>query len=143
MLLIQAINFGSCFLLMRELPPVGSVPPKRKGVSRLIAAARYSIDGLRAAFASEEAFRLEVLVSIVCIPLALWLGESGVERVLLIGSLLLLMIIELLNTALEAVVDRIGFEYHELSKQAKDIGSAAVFIGMVLVAVVWGTILLS
>ena len=118
------------------------IPPKRKGVARLLAAARYSYAGLRTAFSSEEAFRLEVLALLVLTPLALWLGKDGVERALLIGVLLLLMIIELLNTAVEAVVDRIGAEYHELSRQAKDVGSAAVFIGMLLVVVVWGFILL-
>ena len=118
------------------------VPPKRRGIARLIAAAGYSFAGLRSAFASEEAFRLEVVVFVLFTPVALYLGENGVERALLIGVLLLLMIIELLNTAVEAVVDRIGSDYHELSKQAKDVGSAAVFLGMVLVALVWGLVLL-
>lgn len=119
-----------------------SVPPKRKGIARLIAAAGYSFAGLRSAFASEEAFRMEVVVFVLFTPVALYLGENGVERALLIGVLLLLMIIELLNTAVEAVVNRIGSDYHELSKQAKDVGSAAVFLGMVLVALVWGLVLL-
>lgn len=119
-----------------------TVPPKRKGISRLIAAAGYSFAGLRAAFASEEAFRMEVVVLVLFSPVAFFLGETGVERALLIGVLILLMIIELLNTAVEAVVDRIGSDYHELSRQAKDIGSAAVFLGMVLVALVWGLVLL-
>lgn len=128
---------------MSDLHPPDSVPPKRKGIARLVAAARYSIVGLRSAFRSEEAFRLEVLVLMFFSPLAIWLGETAVERVLLIGSLLLLMIIELLNTAIEAVVDRIGSEYHELSRAAKDFGSAAVFVGMGLVVVVWGMITFS
>lgn len=115
----------------------GVIPPKRKGIPRLIAAARYSLAGLRAAFASEEAFRLEVLVLVVGAPLALWLGESPVEKVLLIGSLLLLMIVELLNTGIEVLVNRVGSDYHELSGMAKDIGSAAVFVAMVMVAMVW------
>jgi diacylglycerol kinase (ATP) len=119
-----------------------SIPPKRHGIPRLIAAARYSIAGLRSAFASEEAFRLEVLTLVILTPLAFYLGQTAVEQILMIGSVMLLMIIELLNTAVEAVVDRIGSEYHELSRQAKDIGSAAVFIGMALVALVWGLILL-
>tara|TARA_R100001377_G_scaffold80946_1_gene60151 strand:- start:2379 stop:2789 length:411 start_codon:yes stop_codon:yes gene_type:complete len=122
------------------VPP--PIPPKRHGIPRLIAAARYSFAGLRAAFASEEAFRLEVLTLLVLTPVALYAGQTQVERVLLIGSIILLMIIELLNTAVEAVVDRVGSEYHELSRQAKDIGSAAVFLGMVTVAMVWGLILL-
>lgn len=120
----------------------GVIPPKRKGIPRLMAAARYSLAGLRAAFASEEAFRLEVLVLVVGAPLALWLGESPVEKVLLIGSLLLLMIVELLNTAVEVLVNRIGSDYHELSGKAKDIGSAAVFVAMAMVVMVWGILLL-
>lgn len=119
----------------------GVIPPKRKGIPRLIAAARYSLAGLRAAFASEEAVRLEVLVLVVGAPLALWLGESPVEKVLLIGSLLLLLIVELLNTAIEVLVNRIGSSYHELSGKAKDIGSAAVFVAMVMVAMVWALLL--
>jgi diacylglycerol kinase (ATP) len=126
--------------VLNSAPPV--IPPKRHGLPRLIAAARYSFAGFRAAFASEEAFRLEVLCLIILTPVALYFGQTPVEKILLIGVVLLLMVIELLNTAVEAVVDRIGSEYHELSRQAKDIGSAAVFIGMVLVAMVWGLILL-
>lgn len=120
----------------------GLIPPKRKGIPRLIAAARYSLAGLRAAFASEEAFRLEVAVLVFGAPLALWLGESPVEKVLLIGSLLLLLIVELLNTAIEVLVNRIGAGYHELSGRAKDIGSAAVFVAMVMVAMVWVLLLI-
>lgn len=126
--------------LVNASPP--PIPPKRHGIARLIAAARYSYAGLRSAFASEEAFRMEVFGLIILTPLALYFGQTPVERVLLIGSVMVLLIVELLNTAVEAVVDRIGSEYHELSRQAKDIGSAAVFIGMVLVALVWGLILL-
>jgi diacylglycerol kinase (ATP) len=117
------------------------VPPKRRGLPRLIAAARFSMSGLRSAFASEEAFRLEVLALLLLTPVALYFGATGVEKVLLIGSLLLLMIVELLNTAVERVVDRIGTDYHELSRQAKDIGSAAVLLGMMQVALVWGLLL--
>lgn len=123
-----------------SVPP--PIPPKRNGIPRLIAATRYSFAGLRTAFSTEEAFRLEVLTLIILTPVALFIGETAVEKVLLIGSIMVLLIVELLNTAVEAVVDRIGSEYHELSRQAKDIGSAAVFIGMVLVAMVWGLILL-
>ncbi len=121
------------------LPPV---PPKKKGLARLLAAAGYSFAGLRSAFASEEAFRLEVFTLVLAVPLALWLGENAVERVLLIGSVLLLLIVELLNTAVEAVVNRVGLEFHELSRQAKDIGSAAVFVCMALVAMVWIVLLI-
>jgi len=125
---------------MRDTSP--PVPPKKKGLARLVAAAGYSFAGLRSAFASEEAFRLEVFTLLVAVPLALWLGESAVERVLLIGSVLLLLIVELLNTAVEAVVNRVGLEFHELSRQAKDIGSAAVFVCMALVAMIWIALLI-
>lgn len=121
------------------LPPV---PTKKKGLARLLSAAGYSVAGLRSAFRSEEAFRLEVFTLILAVPMALWLGESAVERVLLVGSVLLLLIVELLNTAVEAVVNRVGLEFHELSRQAKDIGSAAVFVCMVLAAVVWIALLI-
>jgi len=127
---------------MHDAPTPPPVPPKRRGISRLIAAARYSFAGLSSAFRSEEAFRLECLALVVLSPLAFVLGDNALEVVLMIGSVMLLMIIELLNTAVEAVVDRIGVEYHELSRQAKDIGSAAVFVGMMLVAFVWGLLLL-
>jgi len=125
---------------LSAVPP--PIPPKRRGIPRLIAAARYSFAGLRSAFSSEEAFRLEVFTLLIFTPLALYLGQTPIEKILLIGSIMLLMVIELLNTAVEAVVDRIGSEYHELSREAKDIGSAAVFIGMVMVAMVWGFILI-
>lgn len=122
--------------------PTPSVPPKRRGMSRLIAAARYSFAGLISAFRSEEAFRLECIALLVLTPLAFVLGDNRIEVVLMIASVMLLLIVELLNTAVEAVVDRIGAEYHELSRQAKDIGSAAVFVCMALVAVVWALLLL-
>lgn len=118
------------------------LPPKKKGLPRLFAAARYSMAGLRSAFGSEEAFRLEVAGLVLLTPLALWLGESAMERVLMIGSVLLLLIVELLNTAVEAVVNRVGLEFHELSREAKDIGSAAVFLAMAMVALVWAGLLL-
>lgn len=127
---------------MHDQHPEQRVPPKKKGLSRLFAAARYSLDGLRSAFGSEEAFRLEVLVFVIFTPVALWLGETAIEKVLLIASLLLLMIVELLNTAVEAVVNRVGSEYHDLSRKAKDIGSAAVLLAMILVALVWGMLIL-
>lgn len=127
--------------MSRDAAQKGQIPPKRKGIPRLIAALRYSLAGLRSAFRSEEAFRLEVLVLLIATPIALHLGQTAVEQVLLIGVLVLLLIIELLNTAVEAVVNRVGTEYHELSRQAKDIGSAAVFLGMLLVALVWTLVL--
>lgn len=119
----------------------GEIPVKKKGVTRLIAAARYSWQGIGAAFASEEAFRLEVYALVIMAPLGLWLGAGAVEKVLLIGSLILLIIIELFNTAIEAVVNRIGPEFHELSRNAKDMGSACVLLGIVLVIFTWVMIL--
>ena len=97
----------------------------------------YTFAGLKSAWKNELAFRGEVVVVMIMSPLGLWLGRSAVERALLIASLLLILLAELLNSALEAVVDRIGPERHELSKRAKDMGSAAVFISMVTAALVW------
>ncbi len=111
------------------------------GWRRLINATGYSWAGLKAAWRNEEAFRQEGLLCAVLTPLALWLGHNSVERSLLIGSLLLLVIVELLNTGIEAAIDRIGFEHHELSGRAKDIGSAAVFMALLNVGVVWLLIL--
>ena len=111
------------------------------GITRWIKALGFTWLGLKAAFKHEEAFRQEVLLLIITTPLAIWLGESAVDIVLLIGSVLLLLIVELLNSAVEAVVDRFGGEIHELSGRAKDMGSAAVFIAMINVAMVWGLII--
>lgn len=108
-----------------------------KGINRLIKATRFSWQGLRAAYQHEEAFRQEVWVLVVAIPLALWLGDGGVEKALLMGSLLLLLIVELLNSAVEAAIDRVGAEHHELSGRAKDMGSAAVLLATINVACVW------
>ena len=102
----------------------------------------YSAAGLKAAFINEQAFRQELYALIILIPLGLWLGENGTERALLISSLLLVPIVELLNSAVEAVVDRIGSEQHELSGRAKDIGSAAVFLTIILTCMVWALVLL-
>ena len=108
---------------------------------RLFRAFGYSFQGLRAAFAHEAAFRQEVILSLVLIPLGLWLGATGLERALLTGSVILVMIVELLNSGIEAVVDRLGDELHELSGRAKDVGSAAVLLSLVNVLVVWALIL--
>jgi len=107
------------------------------GVTRWIKALGFTWLGLKATFKHEEAFRQEVLLLIIATPLAMWLGKSGVDVALMIGSVLLLLIVELLNSAIEAVVDRFGGEIHELSGRAKDMGSAAVFVAMVNVALVW------
>lgn len=111
-------------------------------VARVIRAGGYSMAGLRAALAHEAAFRQELVLFVVLAPLGMWLGETGIERALLVGSLLLVLIIELLNSALEAMIDRLGKEHHELSGRAKDIGSAAVLLAIINVFVVWGVVLL-
>ncbi len=113
----------------------------KTGLKRIINAAGYSWAGLRAAFRHEDAFRQEVLLAVVLIPLALYLGDTAVERVLLIGSILLVLIVELLNSAVEAAVDRISLEHHHLIKRAKDMGSAAVLIALINAAAVWGLVL--
>lgn len=113
-----------------------------QGLRRLINAFNYSRQGLRAAWQHEAAFREECLLALVGLPLAFWLGQDGVERALLAGSVLFVLIVELLNSALEAVVDRISLETHPLSGRAKDIGSAAVLLALGLAALVWGSILL-
>ena len=97
----------------------------------------YTFAGLETAWKNELAFRGEIVVAMVMVPLGLWIGRSAVERSLLIASILLILVTELLNSAIEAVVDRIGTERHELSKRAKDMGSAAAFISMVTAALVW------
>ncbi len=112
------------------------------GVARLIKATRYSWQGLRWAFSNEEAFRQEIILSIFMIPAGFWLGENGVERALLIGSVLLVLAVELVNSAIEAVVDRFGGDIHKLSGHAKDAGSAAVLITLINVIVIWALVLL-
>ena len=99
--------------------------------------------GLAAAAKHEDAFRQELILVVLLAPVALWLGNTGVERALLIGSLILVLIVELLNSAVEATVDRISFENHRLAKRAKDIGSAAVMLALVNAGVVWLLIILS
>ena len=113
----------------------------RSGLDRIVHAAGYSAQGLRSAYATESAFRQEVWLAVLLLPLAPWLGRNWVEVCLLVGSVLLLLIVELLNSAIEAVVDRISFDLHDLSKRAKDYGSAAVLIALLLCALVWGSAL--
>lgn len=126
-----------------SLPPEGQESPfkGKTGLTRLINAAGYSFDGFRAAFRHEDAFRQEVFLAIVLIPLAAWLGDTGVERALMIGSILLVLVVELLNSAVEAAVDRISLDHHLLIKRAKDMGSAAVMLTLLNVAVVWGLVI--
>ena len=101
----------------------------------------WSMKGLRATWDVESSFRLEVYLFVVLAPLALWLGESGIERAILIGSMMLVLVVEVLNSALEAVVDRWGPEHNELAGRAKDMGSAAVFLSDINVLICWGLLL--
>lgn len=112
------------------------------GITRVMRACKHSWSGLRLAFRAEAAFRQELAVVLPLLMVALWLDLTGVERALLIGSLLLVLIVELLNSAIEAVVDRIGSEYHLLSGQAKDVASAAVMLSLLLAASTWLLVLL-
>ena len=107
------------------------------GIARVVVAAGHSLRGLRAAWRHEAAFRQEVCLAVVLAPLALWLGQTTAQRFLLIGSMLLVLIVELLNSAVEAVVDRVSEERHELSGRAKDMGSAAVFLSLLLAGAAW------
>ncbi|RDU98662.1 diacylglycerol kinase [Trinickia dinghuensis] len=118
-----------------------SLPPKRTGLLRALFALKHSYDGLLTTFRSESAFRQETALAIVLIPCALLLPVTPVERVMLIGSVLLVLLVELLNSAVEAVVDRISLDRHELSRRAKDCGSAAVLIALIICAMTWATVL--
>lgn len=134
--------------LSASAPASASTPPlspadepvnpqkNRKGLNRVWHATGYSIAGLRAGW-HETAFRQEAIASIVLIPAAFWLGRSWVETVLLAGTVILIMIVELLNTGIETAIDRIGPEWHDLSKRAKDMGSAAVLLSLLLCAGTW------
>ena len=109
----------------------------RTGFDRVLRATGYSVAGLRAAYRGESAFRQEFWLAAGLLPLAFWLGRGWVEVALLGGSAMLVLIVELLNSAIEAAIDRISFELHDLSKRAKDIGSAAVFLSLLLCAAIW------
>jgi len=113
----------------------------KTGIRRLVNAFGYSVAGTLAAFKHEDAFRQEVILSIILIPLAIYLGQSPVEQALMISSILLIIIVELLNSSVEATVDRISVKRHKLAKRAKDIGSAAVFFSLVNATVIWFLIL--
>jgi len=110
------------------------------GIRRIVSAAFNSIAGLKAAWVNEAAFRQECGLAVVMVPAAFWVGRGAVELGMLIGSVLLVLIVELLNTAVEATVDRVGMERHQLSGRAKDLGSAAVLIALLLMVVVWALI---
>jgi diacylglycerol kinase (ATP) len=110
------------------------------GVNRIINAFGYTWKGLRAAFRHEAAFRQEILLAVILLPSAFWVGSNPVEWILLIGTTVLVLVVELLNSAIEAVVDRTGDEPHKLSGRAKDMGSAAVFLAFVILIVTWSFI---
>ena len=112
------------------------------GFKRLINAFRFSMQGFKAAYAGEEAFRQEVAVFLIAVPLAFWLGETALEIALLIGSIILVLVVELINSAIEAVVDRFGGEMHVLSGQAKDMGSSAVLLISINALIIWIAVVL-
>lgn len=113
----------------------------RTGLDRLVRATGYSIEGLATAYRGESAFRQEFWLAVVLLPLAFWIGRGWVEVALLAGSVLLVLIVELLNSGIEATVDRVSFELHDLSKRAKDLASAAVFLSLVLCGGIWAAAL--
>jgi diacylglycerol kinase (ATP) len=112
------------------------------GLRRILSATRNSLEGFIAAIRHEDAFRQELILAAVFVPLGLWLGANGFERALLVATVLLVLIVELLNSAVEATVDRISFENHLLAKRAKDIGSAAVMLSLATAGIVWLLILI-
>ncbi|HEY2336926.1 MAG TPA: diacylglycerol kinase [Burkholderiales bacterium] len=128
---------------MSAVPQEESPHKGKTGLQRLINATRYSLEGLAAAARHEDAFRQELIVFALAAPIGLWLGRTGLERALLVGGLFLVLIVELLNSAIEAAVDRVSFENHRLAKRAKDIGSAAVMLSIVNAVAIWFLILLS
>jgi diacylglycerol kinase (ATP) len=114
--------------------------PGNTGLRRVVNALFYSVAGLRSAWRSEPAFRQECIAVIVLVPIAVWLGRNSVERALLLSSCVLVLIVELVNTAIESVVDRVSTDHHELSGRAKDAGSAAVFMSIALATLVWALV---
>ena len=116
--------------------------PGYTGIKRLLYAAKYSMQGLASAWRHESAFRQETVLVAIAVPLGLWLGETGLERAVLVASVGLIPIVELLNTGIENLVDRVGAEPHDLSGRAKDVGSAAVLLSILLAVAVWALVLL-
>ena len=122
-------------------PPAESPHKGKTGIRRVCNALFYSMEGLRAAFRHEDAFRQEVFLAALLVPAALFTPATGIGKALMISAVLLVLIVELLNSAVEAAVDRISLENHALAKRAKDIGSAAVFLALLNVPLVWGLVL--
>jgi diacylglycerol kinase (ATP) len=123
-------------------PPQESPHKGKTGLRRIWNALFYSLDGFKAAWQHEDAFRQEALLALVMVPLALLLTDAALERALMIASVLLVLVVELINSAIEATVDRVSLDRHPLAKRAKDIGSAAVLIALLNVLMVWGLVLL-
>ncbi|WP_129141232.1 diacylglycerol kinase [Modicisalibacter coralii] len=115
--------------------------PSETGWRHLIHSTRYSLKGFKAAFRHESAFRQELLLCVLLVPLAWWIARTPVEWLLLVGSCVLVLVVELLNSAVETVVDRIGPEHHVLSGRAKDIGSAAVMLSLIMAGLTWGVMI--
>ena len=126
---------------MSKSPPASNPFKGRTGIDRIVRATGYSLDGLRLAYRGESAFRQEVWAAALLVPAAFWLGQGWIEVALLAGSVLLVMIVELLNSGIEAAIDRVSFELHDLSKRAKDLASAAVFLSLLLCASIWAAAL--
>ena len=133
------------FVHVRPLKVIGKnmAGSGNKGIARWKKAFEFTCLGLKATYKHEEAFRQEVFVLLIAIPLAFWIGDTNIEIALMIGSILLLLIVELINSAIEAVVDRFGGEIHELSGRAKDMGSAAVFVTMINAILIWLLLLIN
>lgn len=144
----MAYNVSSCmktkiitlFLLDRSLWEMAG--QNQKGLKRIINALFFSVAGFKAVWKHEQAFRQEVFLLTVAAPLAFWLTDNKIEQVLLVASVIAVLLVELLNSAVEAAIDRIGPEHHELSGRAKDIGSAAVMLSLALAALTWALILI-
>lgn len=117
--------------------------PNESGIKRIIDATFYTIKGIAFAWRNEAAFRQESVLALILVPIGLWLGNSGVERAMLVGVCFIVIIVELLNSGIEAAIDRISSEHHKLSGAAKDLGSAAVFFSLMLTVVVWALIILT
>jgi len=113
----------------------------KTGLTRLINALGYSMEGFKAAYEHEDAFRMELVVAAIAIPVALWLPVGNIGKALMVGSILLVLLVELINSAIEATVDRISLENHDLAKRAKDIGSAAVLVSLINATAIWGLVL--
>jgi diacylglycerol kinase (ATP) len=112
-------------------------PPNNKGLRRLVNAFKFSLAGFKACFRTEEAFRQEIYLTALMVPAAFWIGDTNVEQIVLLGSVVIVLIAEMLNTAIERAIDRISYDKHELSKEAKDMGSAVVFMALVFCGFTW------